>query len=201
MRTLECSGPVSRPLGHSPLNEPLYLSGGTNKETCETGEKAMTIGTAGSAGATLHALEQRIDEYAALSGPQFPEAARQAVESLLGLLERGELRPAEKDADGNWRAVPWVKRGILLGFRLGTMIDMSPEISEGSRAAAFRFFDKDTFPLRNLSVSDGVRVVPGGSSIRRGVYVAPGVVCMPPMYINVGAYVGSGTMVACFDSF
>ncbi|HEY4954323.1 MAG TPA: 2,3,4,5-tetrahydropyridine-2,6-dicarboxylate N-succinyltransferase [Gemmatimonadaceae bacterium] len=145
--------------------------------------------------AAIGPLEQRIEEYAALSGPDFPDDARKAVDELLGCLERGELRSAARGDDGIWRAVSWVKRGILLGFRIGAMVDMSPQIAGGSRAAAFGFFDKDTFPLRELSLRDGVRVVPGGSAIRRGSYIAPGVVCMPPMYINMGAYVGAGTMV------
>jgi len=140
-------------------------------------------------------LQERIEKYASLPGPEFPDDAREAVEELLSLLERGELRSAVRGDDNAWRAVTWVKRGILLGFRVGEMVDMSPEVNAESREAAFRFFDKDTFPLRPLSLYDGVRVVPGGSSIRRGSYVAPGVVCMPPMYINMGAYIGAGTMV------
>jgi 2,3,4,5-tetrahydropyridine-2-carboxylate N-succinyltransferase len=88
-----------------------------------------------------------------------------------------------------------VKQGILLGFRVGKLIDMSPSESPESQEAAFSFFDKDTYPLRELSLGDSVRVVPGGSSIRRGSYIAPGVVCMPPMYINVGSYIGADTMV------
>jgi 2,3,4,5-tetrahydropyridine-2-carboxylate N-succinyltransferase len=91
--------------------------------------------------------------------------------------------------------VTWVKQGILLGFRVGKLIDMSPSGSPDSQEAAFSFFDKDTYPLRELSLGDSVRVVPGGSSIRRGSYIAPGVVCMPPMYINVGSYIGAETMV------
>ncbi|MEP6904787.1 MAG: 2,3,4,5-tetrahydropyridine-2,6-dicarboxylate N-succinyltransferase [Gemmatimonadales bacterium] len=140
-------------------------------------------------------LEQRIERYAALSSPDFPNDAREAVEELLESLEHGRLRSAVRGNDGIWRAVAWVKRGILLGFRVGEMVDMSPGIDAESRAAAFRFFDKDTFPVRSLELGDGVRIVPGGSSIRRGSYVAPGVVCMPPMYINMGAYIGAGTMV------
>ena len=85
--------------------------------------------------------------------------------------------------------MPWVKRGILLGFQAGTLTDMSTDRS------VFKFFDKHTYPPRAFTIHDGVRVVPGGSAIRRGAYVAPGVVCMPPMYINVGAHVGTGTMV------
>jgi 2,3,4,5-tetrahydropyridine-2,6-dicarboxylate N-succinyltransferase len=102
-------------------------------------------------------------------------------------LTAGKIRAAEK-VDGAWRTNTWVKEGILLGFRLGEMVEMGP-------AGALSFVDKGTFPARQFSVADGVRVVPGGSSARMGAYVAPGVVCMPPMYINVGAYVDEGTMV------
>jgi 2,3,4,5-tetrahydropyridine-2,6-dicarboxylate N-succinyltransferase len=141
------------------------------------------------------ALEKRIDALAATpSGASLSEDARDAVENLLDALEQGSVRSADKDpATGEWRAVPWVKRGILLGFRLGAMVDMSPQ----SNNAGFgvHFFDKDTYPPRALTLDDGVRVVPGGSSIRRGAYLARGVVCMPPMYVNVGAHVGAGTMI------
>jgi 2,3,4,5-tetrahydropyridine-2-carboxylate N-succinyltransferase len=144
---------------------------------------------------TVRSLEHRIEEAAAYSGTEPVADARLAVDELLQLLERGELRSAERNDNGNWRAVPWVKRGILLGFRIGKLVDMSADPTSGSHGAAFRFFDKDTFPVRELTIGDNVRVVPGGSSIRRGAYIAPGVVCMPPMYINVGAYVGAGTMI------
>ena len=120
--------------------------------------------------------------------------ARDAVESLLDALEQGSVRAADKDpASGEWGAVPWVKRGILLGFRVGAMVDMSPQSVNANFGV--HFFDKDTYPPRAWTLDDGVRVVPGGSSIRRGAYVARGVVCMPPMYVNVGAYVGAGTMI------
>ena len=144
---------------------------------------------------TSTSLEERIEKASAGSGVEPTDEGRAAVEELLGLLERGEIRSAQRDENGEWRAVPWVKRGILLGFRIGQLVDMSPVSLPDSQAAAFSFFDKDTFPLRELSLADSVRVVPGGSSIRRGAYIAPGVVCMPPMYINVGAYIGAGTMV------
>jgi 2,3,4,5-tetrahydropyridine-2-carboxylate N-succinyltransferase len=121
------------------------------------------------------------------AGNRLPPSAAAAVDELLDALERGEIRAAERGADGVWAAVPWVKRGILLGFRVGTITDMS--------VAPFSFLDKHTYPPRRLSVEDGVRIVPGGSTVRRGAYLAPGVVCMPPMYVNVGAYVGEGTMV------
>lgn len=101
-------------------------------------------------------------------------------------LEAGTIRVAERSG-GEWRVNAWVKEVILAGFRLGKMADMS--------AGAFPFFDKDTYPARAFALEDGVRIVPGGTSIRRGAYVAPGAIVMPPSYINVGAYVGEGTMV------
>ncbi len=115
------------------------------------------------------------------------DAAREAFGRLLDALEAGEVRAAEKHDDGVWRANGWVKRGILLGFRLGQIVDQSD--------GPFAFFDKDTYPTRPFSPDAGVRIVPGGSTVRRGAYLAPGTVCMPPMYVNVGAYVGAGTMV------
>jgi len=106
-------------------------------------------------------------------------------------LNRGEIRAAEPDAEAatGWRVNPWVKQGILLGFRMGTIVDMSID------AKRQPFFDKSTYPVRGISLSDGVRVVPGGSSVRDGAYIGRGVVCMPPMFVNVGAYVGEGTMI------
>jgi 2,3,4,5-tetrahydropyridine-2,6-dicarboxylate N-succinyltransferase len=103
-------------------------------------------------------------------------------------LSRGEVRAAEPDGSGGWRVNAWVKQGILLGFRLG-------ELAEMGDPKVLSFVDKDTFPARQFRVSDGVRVVPGGSAIRAGAYVAKSVICMPPMYINVGAYVDEGSMV------
>lgn len=141
---------------------------------------------------SVTALAERSDALFALPpDAALPDEAIEVVERLLALLEAGRVRAAERGPEGLWSAVPWVKRGILLGFRAGRIVDMSPR-AEGS---PFSFFDKHTYPTRALRQSDGVRVVPGGSSIRRGAYVASGVVCMPPMYINVGAYVGAGTMV------
>jgi 2,3,4,5-tetrahydropyridine-2-carboxylate N-succinyltransferase len=142
-----------------------------------------------------HELEKRIDSLAATPpGSPLPEEARSVVRRLLDALEAGAVRAAVKDqASGDWRAVPWVKRGILLGFRAGEIVDMS--VAGGGDDVVFSFFDKDTYPPRTLTRADGIRVVPGGSSIRRGAYLASGVVCMPPMYINVGAHVGAGTMI------
>jgi 2,3,4,5-tetrahydropyridine-2-carboxylate N-succinyltransferase len=122
--------------------------------------------------------------------PESPTAADlDVVTRLLAALDRGEARAAEPDPETplGWRTNPWVKRGILLGFRMGRVVDMS--------AAGFPFFDKSTFPLRSLTAASGVRVVPGGSAIRAGVYLGQGVICMPPMYINAGAYVDDGTLV------
>ena len=145
-----------------------------------------------------HQLEARIEAVAATpAGERPPEDAGHVVQSLLHHLERGDLRAAERDADGTWRAVPWVKRGILLGFRLGHLVDMSPvapAIGHGNHAP-FSFVDKHTYPTRRFSPDDNIRVVPGGSTVRRGAFLAPGVVCMPPMYVNVGAWVGSATMI------
>ena len=102
-------------------------------------------------------------------------------------LNAGEVRAAEK-RDNRWRVNHWVKRGILLGFRLG-------RIENFSINNQFRFYDKHTYPLKRVTVESGVRVVPGGSSLRDGCYIARGVTCMPPMYVNVGAYVDEGTMI------
>ncbi len=114
---------------------------------------------------------------------------REIYEEFKTALRQGEIRSAEKDAAGNWHANTWVKQGILLGFRMGKMVEMSQPTE------TLQFFDKDTFPLRPMSLEDGVRIVMGGSAIRDGSYVAPGVVVVPPAYINVGAYVDEGTMV------
>jgi len=115
-------------------------------------------------------------------------AARVAFNELKAALNAGTVRAAERGPDGAWRANAWVKAGILLGFRLG-------RLGPAATGGPFPFYDKDTYPLRHFSAESGVRIVPGGSAIRDACYVAPGVVCMPPMYINVGAYVGEGTLV------
>lgn len=126
------------------------------------------------------------------SSVESPIGQLEAIDAFMALreaLERGIVRAAEPDPDAplGWRVNAWVKQGILLGFRLGVLIDSGSE--------ALTFVDKHTFPARRFSASDGVRVVPGGSSVRAGAFVSPGVVCMPPMYINAGAYVDDGTMV------
>jgi len=106
-------------------------------------------------------------------------------------LNRGEIRAAEPDpaTKSGWRANAWVKKGILVGFRMGAVADMSID------AAKQPFFDKSTYPVRAITSADGVRIVPGGSSIRDGSYIGRGVICMPPMFVNVGAYIGEGTMI------
>src|SRR6187551_2265254 len=133
-------------------------------------------------------LRATVERYVAGAPAGEERSAREAVEQLKSHLNAGVVRAAERRPDGCWQANTWVKAGILLGFRLGVIVPAA----EGS---PFPFFDKDTYPLRTLKLADGVRVVPGGSSIRDGAFVAKGVVCMPPMYINVGAYVDEGTMV------
>jgi len=132
-------------------------------------------------------LREKIEELADKS--EFSAVDREVFEEFKLALRRGEIRSAEKGEDGVWRANAWVKRGILVGFRMGSLV----EISKSTETP--RFFDKDTFPLRPMGLEDGVRIVPGGSSIRDGSYVAASVVVMPPAYINVGAYVDEGTMV------
>jgi 2,3,4,5-tetrahydropyridine-2-carboxylate N-succinyltransferase len=140
-------------------------------------------------------LARRIEDLSAMpSTGAMPNDAEEVVEALLRALEAGDVRAAERTDDGHWRAVPWVKLGILLGFRIGQVIDMTSYDDKGAPARLF-YFDKHTYPPHGFDLTDGVRIVPGGSAIRRGAYVASGVVCMPPMYINVGAYVGKNTMV------
>lgn len=117
----------------------------------------------------------------------FDTEDRKSLDSFLDQLDSGEIRAAER-VDNQWQVNTWVKKGILVGFRMGALADQSIDTH-------FRFFDKDTFPLKSLHLDSGVRLVPGGSSIRRGAYVASGVTCMPPMYVNVGAYIDEGTMV------
>ena len=134
------------------------------------------------------ALRADLERFAGPIAPADEPAARVAFQQLKMALNAGSVRAAERDETGRWHANAWVKAGILLGFRLG-------RLQPAATGGPFPFYDKDTYPLRRASLEDGVRLVPGGSAIRDGCYVAPGVVCMPPMYINVGAYVGEGTMV------
>ncbi len=114
---------------------------------------------------------------------------------LLDALERGEVRVAERGSDGSWTIHAWVKEEILALFRSSAIVPQGLETREPAAGEASAFRDKSAFPIRRWNEADGVRVVPGGSSVRRGAYLAPGVVCMPPMYVNVGAHVGAGTMI------
>jgi 2,3,4,5-tetrahydropyridine-2-carboxylate N-succinyltransferase len=135
-------------------------------------------------------LKSSIERLATLGEVERNPEARQTFLEFRDQLTAGQIRAAEKlDGSGNagrWIVNAWVKQGILLGFRLGELADMTAGLS---------FIDKDTFPARNFTIADRVRVVPGGSSVRLGAYVAPSVICMPPMFINVGAYVDEGTLV------
>jgi 2,3,4,5-tetrahydropyridine-2,6-dicarboxylate N-succinyltransferase len=128
----------------------------------------------------------------------FDEKPSSYTDEHFGLFERfklalnsGAIRSAEPDASSKtgWRVNAWVKKGILIGFRMGSIVDMS------INPVRQPWFDKSTFPVRHVGASDGVRIVPGGSSIRDGCFIGKGVTCMPPMYINVGTWVGDGTMV------
>lgn len=135
----------------------------------------------------MPSLQSAIERLASLDQVERNPDARQIFLDFREELTQGKIRAAEK-INGQWTVNVWVKRGILLGFRLG-------ELSEMAQDSSLSFVDKDTFPARRFTVRDRVRVVPGGSSVRLGAYVAPTVICMPPMFINVGAYVDEGTMV------
>jgi len=114
-------------------------------------------------------------------------SVRSRLETFVEALNSGSIRAAEHQHDGSWLVHTWVKQGILLCFSYADIVDLS--------SGGFAFFDKDLLPMRKMSVANGVRIVPGGSSVRTGAYLAPGVICMPPMYVNIGAYVDEGTMI------
>lgn len=138
--------------------------------------------------AIFNALEAYWDMSAEdLAAPGNYGAAKEALGQFLGAMEQGAIRTAARQADGSWRVEPRVKQGILMGFRLGKLAQMG--------TSPLSFVDKDTFPSRHFSPEDRIRIVPGGSSVRRGAYLAPSVTVMPPAYVNVGAYVDEGTMV------
>ncbi|MBA3269267.1 MAG: 2,3,4,5-tetrahydropyridine-2,6-dicarboxylate N-succinyltransferase [Acidobacteria bacterium] len=136
-------------------------------------------------------LQERIGLQYAAGSDADKTAARQAFAELRGALSAGDVRAAEPDGTvaSGWRVNTWVKQGILLGFRFGDLVDMSVD------RGRLPFYDKDTMPLKQPGTAAGIRIVPGGSAIREGAYVARGVICMPPMYINIGAYVGEGTLI------
>jgi 2,3,4,5-tetrahydropyridine-2-carboxylate N-succinyltransferase len=136
-------------------------------------------------------LRAQVESYADTpAGEALPKDAKHVVGALLTALESGEIRAAVNNK-GRWEAVPWVKRGILLGFRAGDLHSMSA----GLPTKVFSFVDKDTYPPQQFAKQQGIRVVPGGSTVRRGAHLGRNVVCMPPMYINVGAFVDDNTMV------
>jgi 2,3,4,5-tetrahydropyridine-2,6-dicarboxylate N-succinyltransferase len=133
------------------------------------------------------AIEKLFDEKPSL----YTEEHFRLFAEFKAALNGGAVRSAEPDpaSKSGWRVNAWVKKGVLLGFRMGTVIDMS------ANTTRLPFFDKATYPVRTMTAQDGVRIVPGGSSIRDGCFIGKGVTCMPPMYINTGSYVGDGTMV------
>jgi 2,3,4,5-tetrahydropyridine-2-carboxylate N-succinyltransferase len=133
----------------------------------------------------MESLQSKIERLA--SADQLDQDAREIFLQFRDALTRGEIRAAQKTGN-SWKVNVWVKQGILLGFRLG-------EIKQMGSGECLSFVDKDTFPARKFTVTDKVRVVPGGSSARLGAYIAPSVICMPPTFINVGAYVDEGTMI------
>ena len=132
-------------------------------------------------------LQEKIEQL--LTKSEFLADDRAAFEEFKAALRRGEIRAAEKAADGIWRTNAWVKQGILLGFKMGKMVEMSKDTE------TFQFFDKETYPLRPMTLDDKIRIVLGGSTIRDGSFIAENVVLMPPCYINVGAFVEEGTMI------
>ncbi|MDE0435095.1 MAG: 2,3,4,5-tetrahydropyridine-2,6-dicarboxylate N-succinyltransferase [Bryobacterales bacterium] len=136
-------------------------------------------------------LEQLIDQLFEKNPENYDHQDMEAFQEFKEALNSGAARAAEPDPDSapGWKVNHWVKRGILVGFRMGKTVDMSKGDDR------FSFFDKSTYPLRNFDLSSSVRIVPGGSSVRDGCYIGTSVTCMPPMYINVGAYIDDGTMV------
>jgi 2,3,4,5-tetrahydropyridine-2,6-dicarboxylate N-succinyltransferase len=136
-------------------------------------------------------LKDRILELAAAGASADRDQARDAFAQLRAELSAGTVRAAEPDAasPAGWRVNTWVKQGILLGFRFGETVDASMDHGR------WPFYDKDTLPLRKLGLAAGIRIVPGGSAVRDGAFIASGVICMPPMYINIGAYIGEQSLV------
>ena len=136
-------------------------------------------------------LESDIAQHVAAGAAADKSAVRDTFARLRAALSAGEVRAAEPDASSpiGWRVNAWVKQGILLGFRFGDNADVSADHGK------WPFYDKDTLPLKKPGLAAGVRIVPGGSSVRDGAYIAPGVICMPPMYINIGAYVGEQSLI------
>lgn len=137
-------------------------------------------------------IEAGIDHFFGLKSDELVGEVRseslEIFERFKAALNRGEIRAAAPVANGGWQVNQWVKRGILLGFRLGGLVDYSIDDN-------FRFFDKETYPTKRLTLESGVRIVPGGTTVRDGAFLGRGVTIMPPAYVNVGAYVDEGTMI------
>lgn len=140
---------------------------------------------------TTASLESTVERLAAAGAEAPKEEARQAFAVLRAALSEGSVRAAEPDpaSPGGWKVNTWVKRGILLGFRFGDTIDMSADHGR------WPFFDKDTLPLKAVGAWSAVRIVPGGSTVRDGAWLGRGVICMPPMFVNIGAYVGDESLI------
>jgi 2,3,4,5-tetrahydropyridine-2-carboxylate N-succinyltransferase len=140
-------------------------------------------------------LQTEIESLVSAGAGADGSVARKAFARLRDALSSGDIRAAEPDpsSPGGWRVNAWVKQGILLGFRFGETVDMSLTHVERDE----QFFDKDTLPVRKFSAGaqSGIRVVPGGSSVRDGAYLARGVICMPPMFVNIGAWIGENTLI------
>jgi len=136
-------------------------------------------------------LESEITTIVQQGGAADRDRARAVFAELRAALSAGTVRAAEPDASApiGWRVNTWVKQGILLGFKYGDLADVSMDHGR------LPFYDKDTLPLKKPGLAAGIRIVPGGSAIRDGAYLAPGVICMPPMYVNIGAWVGEGSMI------
>jgi 2,3,4,5-tetrahydropyridine-2-carboxylate N-succinyltransferase len=136
-------------------------------------------------------LKNEITNLVATGASVDRELAREVFMRLRAALSSGEVRAAEPDPTSpvGWRVNTWVKQGILLGFKYGDVVDASMDHGK------LPFYDKDTLPLKKPGLAAGVRIVPGGSAVRDGAYIAPGVICMPPMYINIGAYVGEQSLI------
>ncbi len=134
-------------------------------------------------------LPQRIEELYARKGVEFGDECFRAFDKFKAALNEGRIRAAQPDpaSPTGWKVNTWVKKGILLGFRIGRIVEIPPK--------GLQFRDKHTFPLKDIPANQNVRVVPGGSSIRDGCYIGKGVVCMPPMFVNAGAYVDDESMI------
>jgi|SRR5262245_24223398 len=140
----------------------------------------------------LSELESQIECFFSLADADLSPKVREEALGVFAIfkeaLDRGEVRAASRKPGGQWALHPWVKRGILLGFRVGGLADYS--INDN-----FRYFDKETYPTKPLTINDGVRIVPGGSTVRSGAYLGRGVTIMPPAFINTGTYIDDGTMI------